>query len=308
EVRAACEGIGFFTITGHGVETRIIDDLRTAAKDFFARPAHEKAMVHHGDPSLPRGYRAIGDEGLAYGAGEETPPDLKEVFHMGPPDFPNEDYFTCAAAAAHFIKNVYPEEPPDFRAIYPRMCERGSGVIVNVIGMAGERPRAGYIAGSMGNAALMQLTRALGAESLDHGVRVVGINPGPIETERLVSQAKINEVRAACEGIGFFTITGHGVETRIIDDLRTAAKDFFARPAHEKAMVHHGDPSLPRGYRAIGDEGLAYGAGEETPPDLKEVFHMGPPDFPNEDYFTCAAAAAHFIKNVYPEEPPDFRA
>lgn len=78
------------------------------------------------------------------------------------------------------------------REIYPRMCERGSGVIVNVIGMAGERPRAGYIAGSMGNAALMQLTRALGAESLDHGVRVVGINPGPIETERLVSQAKIN--------------------------------------------------------------------------------------------------------------------
>lgn len=78
------------------------------------------------------------------------------------------------------------------REIYPRMCERGSGVIVNVIGMAGERPRAAYIAGSMGNAALMQLTRALGAESLDHGVRVVGINPGAIETDRLVSQAKIN--------------------------------------------------------------------------------------------------------------------
>jgi len=78
------------------------------------------------------------------------------------------------------------------RDIYAKMCERGSGAIVNVIGMAGERPRAGYIAGSMGNAALMQLTRALGAESLDHGVRVVGINPGPIETERFISQAKIN--------------------------------------------------------------------------------------------------------------------
>jgi len=78
------------------------------------------------------------------------------------------------------------------RDIYPRMCERGSGAIVNVIGMAGERPRAAYIAGSMGNAALMQMTRALGAESYDHGVRVVGINPGPVETERLVRQAKIN--------------------------------------------------------------------------------------------------------------------
>ncbi len=76
------------------------------------------------------------------------------------------------------------------KAIYPQMCERGSGVIVNIIGMAGERPRSGYIAGAMGNAALMALTRALGSESVDHGVRVVGINPGPIETERLVTQAK----------------------------------------------------------------------------------------------------------------------
>jgi NAD(P)-dependent dehydrogenase (short-subunit alcohol dehydrogenase family) len=76
------------------------------------------------------------------------------------------------------------------KAIYPRMCERGSGVIINIIGMAGERPNTGYIAGAMGNAALMSLTRALGSESVDHGVRVVGINPGPIETERLVTQAK----------------------------------------------------------------------------------------------------------------------
>ena len=28
------------------------------------------------------------------------------------------------------------------REIYPKMCARGSGAIVNVIGMAGERPRA----------------------------------------------------------------------------------------------------------------------------------------------------------------------
>src|SRR3546814_8114228 len=70
------------------------------------------------------------------------------------------------------------------------MCERGSGVIVNVIGMAGERPRAGYIAGSMANAALMQMTRALGADSIDHGVRVVGVNPGPIQTERMITQAQ----------------------------------------------------------------------------------------------------------------------
>jgi NAD(P)-dependent dehydrogenase (short-subunit alcohol dehydrogenase family) len=70
------------------------------------------------------------------------------------------------------------------RAIYARMRERKSGVVVNVIGTAGERPTSGYIAGTAGNASLMAFSRALGGESVDHGVRVIGLNPGTIETER----------------------------------------------------------------------------------------------------------------------------
>jgi NAD(P)-dependent dehydrogenase (short-subunit alcohol dehydrogenase family) len=73
------------------------------------------------------------------------------------------------------------------RAHYPAMCERGDGVIVNVIGSAGVRPSPGYVAGAAGNASMMALTKALGRESYDHGVRVVAINPGPIETDRLVT-------------------------------------------------------------------------------------------------------------------------
>jgi len=72
------------------------------------------------------------------------------------------------------------------REIYRSMCQRRSGVIVNVIGIAGDRPAAGYIAGSMGNASLIALTRALGAESPAFGVRVVGVNPGGTGTDRQV--------------------------------------------------------------------------------------------------------------------------
>jgi NAD(P)-dependent dehydrogenase (short-subunit alcohol dehydrogenase family) len=72
------------------------------------------------------------------------------------------------------------------REIYKRMCERGAGVIVNVIGVAGENHRANYIAGTTGNASLIAFTRALGGESVDHGVRVVGVNPGRILTERQI--------------------------------------------------------------------------------------------------------------------------
>jgi 3-oxoacyl-[acyl-carrier protein] reductase len=73
------------------------------------------------------------------------------------------------------------------REIYKSMRARKSGVIVNVIGIAGERHRANYIAGTTGNAGLIAFTRALGSESVDHGIRVVGVNPGRIETERQIA-------------------------------------------------------------------------------------------------------------------------
>lgn len=70
------------------------------------------------------------------------------------------------------------------RLWYEHMAEAGSGVILNVIGISGWRPRADYIAGSMANASLTALTLALGSVSLDRGVRVVGINPGHTLTDR----------------------------------------------------------------------------------------------------------------------------
>jgi NAD(P)-dependent dehydrogenase (short-subunit alcohol dehydrogenase family) len=77
------------------------------------------------------------------------------------------------------------------RAIYAQMQSRGHGVIVNDIGIAGEKFNADYICGSTGNAALMAFTRALGGKSLADNIRVVGINPGPVETDRHTAPLKI---------------------------------------------------------------------------------------------------------------------
>jgi len=73
------------------------------------------------------------------------------------------------------------------RLVYARMKAKRRGVIVNIIGSAGERMNAAYLAGSTGNAGLMAFTRALGGASHADGVRVVGINPGPVATDRLVN-------------------------------------------------------------------------------------------------------------------------
>ncbi len=70
--------------------------------------------------------------------------------------------------------------------LYLRMMrERKRGVIINIIGLGGERLDATYIAGAMGNAGLMAFTRAIGGKSTASGVRVVGVNPGPVLTDRV---------------------------------------------------------------------------------------------------------------------------
>jgi NAD(P)-dependent dehydrogenase (short-subunit alcohol dehydrogenase family) len=76
------------------------------------------------------------------------------------------------------------------RAVYAAMKKKGRGVIVNVIGSAGEKMNAAYIAGSTANAGIMAFTRALGGASHADGIRVVGINPGPVATDRLISLHK----------------------------------------------------------------------------------------------------------------------
>ncbi len=76
------------------------------------------------------------------------------------------------------------------RRFYAAMQTRGHGVIINILGMAGEKMDRTYIAGSTGNAALMAFTRALGGSAGDDKLRVVGINPGAIATERLITMMK----------------------------------------------------------------------------------------------------------------------
>ena len=71
------------------------------------------------------------------------------------------------------------------RAMYAQLKERGRGAIVLVGGVAGERPVPGYVAGTVCNAAVMALGRALGGSSLTDGSHVVTVNPGAVLTDRI---------------------------------------------------------------------------------------------------------------------------
>ena len=80
------------------------------------------------------------------------------------------------------------------------------------------------------------------------------VGPGASKAAR---DAVVDTVRRACETIGFFAVTGHGVPPRTIADLVAAAYAFFDLPMVEKLAVRRPRPEQNRGYIPPGDERLA---------------------------------------------------
>lgn len=70
------------------------------------------------------------------------------------------------------------------RRFYPLMAAKGGGVIVNILGAGSLQKKWAYLCGGMGNAALDFFTETLGAHSPEDNIRVVGVCPGPVATER----------------------------------------------------------------------------------------------------------------------------
>ncbi|MEA2758924.1 MAG: hypothetical protein QOH65_1537 [Methylobacteriaceae bacterium] len=102
------------------------------------------------------------------GAAKRTPPD-----DLDPAAW-------RAAMDAKFFTYIHAIDP-----VIKRMASRGSGVIVNVIGNGGKVASPTHIAGGAANAALMLTTAGLAHAYAGRGIRVVGINPGLTNTDRV---------------------------------------------------------------------------------------------------------------------------
>jgi len=102
------------------------------------------------------------------GAARRTPPEELTPAHWR------------AAMDAKYFSYVNVIDP-----VVKRMAKRGSGVIVNVIGNGGKVAAPTHIPGGAANAALMLATAGLANAYAAQGIRVVGVNPGLTETERV---------------------------------------------------------------------------------------------------------------------------
>lgn len=112
------------------------------------------------------------------------------------------------------------------------MKERGSGIIVNVIGGAGRSPRYDYVCGGTGNAALMAFTGAVGGRSVEWGVRVFGINPAQTRTDRIISLSKTRaKLKFGDEARWEDMLTGLPLNRLIEPEEIANAAAFLASPA-----------------------------------------------------------------------------
>ena len=130
------------------------------------------------------------------------------------------------------------------REVLPQMERQGGGVIVNVIGAAAMNPRRSYMIGGAANAALNHFTKALADEGAKAGVRVVGINPGPILTERLLKMRAglTQSAEAADEAFRKMTPLGRVGKVEEVADL------IMFMASERAAFIHGANITIDGGY------------------------------------------------------------
>jgi isopenicillin N synthase-like dioxygenase len=144
-VRDACEGIGFFTVTGHRVPEDLIDRLYANARAFFALPPEEKLRVKKPDGTNPKGYAAMGVKTVGKDRDPNLRPSLHESFAIGQTDVTDDPYYRSPAAGTSFTPNLWPDQPEDLRlamTAYYREMTRLSGAILAIFARALDVPAA----------------------------------------------------------------------------------------------------------------------------------------------------------------------
>ena len=151
-VADACERIGFLVVSGHGIEARVFERAFERSRAFFDRPRADKDRWHPRGPSRQRGFHGFATRGLAYTLGEDTPPDLRETYFLGPVDDHRGHFAHLPEAADAYAPNIYPDNPPGTAealiAIY-RAYERLSADLLRIFAVALDQ-REDYFAGFIG--------------------------------------------------------------------------------------------------------------------------------------------------------------
>ena len=118
QVDWACENIGFLVISNHGIPQSLIDQAFLVSRAFFDLPSDQKDRSKPANGVAPRGYHALATRNLARTLGQETPPDLREQFYVGPLTSRAGPAASTPGAAVFYSENIWPEQPVAYRDVF----------------------------------------------------------------------------------------------------------------------------------------------------------------------------------------------
>jgi isopenicillin N synthase-like dioxygenase len=138
-VREACERVGFFVITGHGVAEDTIARTFKLTRAFFTRPTDDKQRIKRPGPGISRGYNSLASQALGRTMGTAAPPDLMESLGFGPLEISDGPYWREGYGPIHFHPNLWPDDMPGFREAvseYWRAMEDVSAQLMRIFALA----------------------------------------------------------------------------------------------------------------------------------------------------------------------------
>jgi isopenicillin N synthase-like dioxygenase len=145
--------------------------------------------------------------------------------------------------------------------------------------------------------------RAADADATVPVIDMASFAKGDAAEQRKVVEA----VKQACEHVGFFVITGHGVADATIRAVFSEGRTFFALPVAEKMHIKRPAPGISRGYNSLAGQSLGLTTGRQAPPDLMESLGFGPLETNDDPYWTEGFGPVHAHPNLWPEGLPKFR-
>lgn len=107
----------------------------------------------------------------------------------------------------------------------------------------------------------------------------------------------VQTIGAALVDIGFFALSGHGIDPGLIDKAYSVAQDFFMQPAELKQRYEVPGGKGQRGFISFGKEH----AKDSLAPDLKEFWHVG------QEFAPQHPLSKVYPPNLWPAEFPLFK-
>jgi isopenicillin N synthase-like dioxygenase len=122
-VAGACERIGFFVVTDHGVDVSLMNEMRNVSQAFFDQPQEVKSRFSSDPPNRYRGYASSLLGGIGYAdSASGGKLDYVESYEVCPWDSP-EEMRLAGYDGADLVEdqfNVWPNRPSKFRSVWRR--------------------------------------------------------------------------------------------------------------------------------------------------------------------------------------------